>query len=686
MLLPSASTVSLYDSNADLFWCSDGYERPDLRALLEHKRASDTLATRGSVEATATGTPVFISGLRGANARPLGYIVIELGSGNTRSTPSIIVSMLRPVLDCLESKLDLEQNTSAAASADRSAGLELLLGVEEGDGEGKQILQQLLEHCAKELRCLTGALVVPDQNLELCWSSGTSPEQSQVLDRTQKHLLAWARLNNRPLVVNRAAASAPYKILSCPVRDPTGGVLGLVALFRSAESEDFEPRDVRILEFVSRKAVALLDSEYDTLTGLPHRSIFERRAHRALERGALTVLYADIDSLEAINAAFGFAAGDEVIQRVGSLVQRAAGRDGLASRLGGDRFVVALPERTAAQANDLAAKILAAVSQLGYLNGSDALKVTVSIGTVAAPAGERLRHVLAAAELACKRAKADGGGRVSSIEELQNLTPVAARQAIAAAELRDALTSNHFQLDAQPIVGLREGGEIAGFELLVRMRGPTGELVAPDKFLDACAEYGLLPALDRWVMYAAVEALRPYAHALASTPLFFAINVSEQSLQSRRYAAFALETLAAAGLPASLFCFELKEHVAVRHLAAADALIRELTKAGAKVALDDFGSGLSSLAYLKQLPVAYLKIDGAFVRRIGTDRIADSIVSGIARAASTLGVTTIAEHVESAAVAQRLCELDVSLGQGFHFARPQPFAEIVRQAMTRAAR
>jgi EAL domain-containing protein (putative c-di-GMP-specific phosphodiesterase class I) len=180
------------------------------------------------------------------------------------------------------------------------------------------------------------------------------------------------------------------------------------------------------------------------------------------------------------------------------------------------------------------------------------------------------------------------------------------------------------------------------------------------------------------VLCAAVEFLRPHAHALAGSPLFFAVNVSAQSLQSRKYAAFALETLAAAGLAPSLFCFELKEAAAVAHIVAADELIRELTGAGARLALDDFGSGLSSLAHLKRLPVSYLKIDGRFVRRIGSDRIAESIVSGIARAAQTLGVITIAEHVESAGAATRLRELDVALGQGFHFGRPQPLADVVQ--------
>ena len=676
MLLPSARSVALYDTRPELVWCSDGYERPDLRALLDQPRPRDT-AGRGSVETTNDGIPVFVSALRGPSAQPLGSIVVELGNGSSRSPPSMVVSMLRPVLDCLESQLDLEHNTIAA---DRSAGLELLLRAEGQDHSDTSALQELLNHCAKELRCLTGALLVPDKNIELSWAADASSAESKVLDRTQKHLLAWARLNNRPMVVNRPGVGAASKILSCPLHDQNGGVLGLVALFRAGDAEDFEPRDVRILEFVGRKAVSILDSEYDSLTGLPNRLIFERRAQRTLDRAAAAVLYADIDKLQAINTAFGLSAGDEVIGRVGALVQQVAGPNALVSRLTGDRFAIVLPEGTAAQASELSAKVLDAVSQLGYLNGTQAMQVSVSVGTVLAPAGERLQHLLAAAELACKRAKAEGGARAAAIDNLAGLTPAAARQAIAAADLRTALAQNQFELEAQPIVRLGTRGAIAGYEVLVRLRNAAGELVSPDRFLEACTQYGLMPALDRWVFCAAVEALRPQAEAISAGPLFFAINVSAQSLRGRRYAAFALETLAAAGLPPRLFCFELKEPAAVADLEAADALIRDLTNAGAKVALDDFGSGLSSIAHLKQLPVSFLKIDGAFVRRIGTDRIAESIVSGIARAARMLGISTIAEHVESPNVADRLRELDVQLGQGFHFGRPQSFAETVREA------
>ncbi|HJR70440.1 MAG TPA: GGDEF domain-containing protein [Gammaproteobacteria bacterium] len=679
MLLPSARSVAIYDHHAELLWCSEGFERPELRVLLEHQRASETVATRGRVENTPSGVPVFISELRAANARPLGSVVIELSSGS-RSTPSMVVSMLRPVLDCLERFLDLEH---ASAVPQGNTGVELLLSVDEHDREDASALQTLLRHCVRELGCMTGALLVPDKHLEIAWSEDGS-ERSHLLDRTQKHLLAWAQLNNRPMVVNRGAggAEAPYKILSCPLRDSHGRVAGLVALFRAGSAEDFVERDVRILEFVGRRTVAILQSEYDALTGLPNRFIFERRAQKSLDAGPAGLLYVDIDKVATINEAFGLSAGDEVIRLVGGLVQQAAGANALVSRISGDRFGVVLPQSTLTAARDVGAAILDATSQLGYLRGAEALPVSVSIGAVVGAEGARLGHLLAAAELACKRAKRAGAGGIEVMEDAETLSPPPTRQSLAAADLDEALKSNQFQLEAQPIVGLRaRTAETVGYELLARMRGPTGELAAPDKFLGACAEYGLLPALDRWALYAAVETLRPHAEALAGAPVFFALNVSAQSLDNRKYAAFALDTLTGAGLAPSLFTFEIKEAAAVANFAAAEAFIRDMTAAGAKVALDDFGSGLSSLAYLTRLPVSYLKIDGLFVRRMTTDRVAESIVSAIARAARTLGVLTIAEHVESAEVAERLYDLDVMLGQGFHLGRPAPFGPVLQELL-----
>jgi diguanylate cyclase (GGDEF)-like protein len=697
MLLPSVGSIAIYKAAGELVWCSDGYERPDLRALLDSLLAADTVAGRGRIDSTSAGVPAFIAGLKGPDSRPLGSVVIELPNNQASRSGSMVGSLLRPVLDCLESRLDLERPAEAKPAVEESAavaalsegtseaselgGLDLLLTVDENDREDASALQHLLRHCVEHLGCEIGALLVPDKNLTFSFAKDDSISGSQMLDRTQKHLLAWAQLNNRPMVVNRVAASsdvAPFKILSCPVRDLHSRVTGLVALFRSASAEDFELRDVRILEFVSRKAIGILSSEYDSLTGLSNRLIFERRAQRELDTDATAhaLLYVDIDKLQTINETFGFHAGDEVIQRIGDVVRRFAGAEGLASRIGSDRFAILLPRRNESEATEVGKRLLLASSQLGYVDGSESVPVSASIGLAVAHGRERIAHLLASAELACKRAKQQGRNKLEIYADT-GATLTRSRQQFVAASLQDALRKNDFRLEAQPIVGLRSrAGETVGYELLVRMRNPAGELVAPDKFMDAADRYELMPALDRWVLCTAIEALRTHA-ALAELTHCYTLNVSAQSLATGKYATFALEQLAQAGLPPSAFCFEIKEAAAVNHLEHAEHFINVLGRAGCKIALDDFGCGLSSLAHLKRLPVQYLKIDGRFVRRVLEDRVAESIVSGIAKAARTLGVHAIAEHVESAVIATRLDELDVEYGQGFHLGRPQPFGKAV---------
>src|SRR5690606_16761887 len=458
----------------------------------------------------------------------------------------------------------------------------------------------------------------------------------------------------------------------------------------AAKAPDFELRDVRIFEFVGRKAVGILASQHDPLTGLVNRLIFERRAQALVDSpaedgGGHSLLYVDIDRLQAVNDAFGYSAGDEVIRRAAEVLRAMSG-EALLTRLDGDRFAVLLGPAAHAAAEQRARAIGAALADVGYTNGETTVAVSASVGTTLVAPGTPIAHALAAAELACKRAKELGRNRVEwSQADVEAESLSQKRRIFAARSLEDAIRTNQFRLDARPLVGLRaRHGETIGYELLVRMRSPMGEDLAPDKFFDAAARYGLMPALDRWVLSSAIETLKQANVALGGLPYALMVNVSAQSVATGQFPEFALEQLAAAGLPPEAFCFEIVEAAAVGQLAAAEQFIRALAAGGCKVALDDFGCGLSSLAHLKQLPVHYLKIDGRFVRRVCDDRIAESIVSGIAKAGRTLGVGVIAEHVESEAVAERLVELDVDCGQGFHLGRPEPLVELAA-ALARSA-
>jgi Amt family ammonium transporter len=421
-----------------------------------------------------------------------------------------------------------------------------------------------------------------------------------------------------------------------------------------------------------------------------NRLNFERKVRSVIEADSepdtagRAMLYIDIDRLQFINDAFGFHAGDEVIERLAQLIRERVGRDGIASRLGGDRFAIFMTSCGEEEARAVAAELLAAISSLGYMNGADAVPVSISIGlAMPGPMQRDFGHLMAAAELACKRAQQQGRNRLDMYAYGEAAAPGREGELLAAAALKQALQGNDFRLQAQPIVDLyNDPGKILGYEVLVRMRDTSGALISPDKFIVAAERYGLMPALDKWVLTATVKALQTHQDRLRELPLGIAVNVSAQSLTSTDFAAFALGELAAAGLPPELFCFELKESAAVNQLAAAEAFIKTVTEAGCHISLDDFGSGLTSLGHLKRLKVSYLKIDGSLIRRVGDDIHAESLVRGLAKAAQTLGVLTVAEHVESAALAEKLQQLEVDLAQGYHYGRPMPLIRAISNART----
>lgn len=691
MLLPRCGGIAFYSPEKELQWCSDGYERPDLKVVLDDLPTDDSEEmSRGGVIRSLSGDgAAFVYVVRGQGGEHLGTLVVEIGDGQRQTSGSMVASLLRPVLDCLENRVDVESTRAAtempSVDATQTIQLQLLIGADSANGPRAGRLEYLVKQCVKHLDCVLGALLIPDRNLTICCTAeGTAPSAGeQALSKTHKHLLAWIQLNNKPMVVNRvmpdAAAKSvpPYKILSCPVHDAHGRVIGLFGLFRAADGADFEPTDVSILELMSRKAVNLLNNRYDSLTGLLNRYAFEHDAQEVLQQDAIdgeaeaALLYLDIDGLNVVNGAFGFHAGDEIIQRLAVVTKQCVDEGDLVGRLGGDRFVIMLPPGPLARPEELAEQLRSEMSQLTYLHGERAMPVSVSIG-IGRSIGENetISHVIAAAEYACKRAKELGRNRVE-VSHADNAFSVAHRNdALAFASLQGALKANRFRLEVQSIHSLGEEPTVLGHEVLMRMRDGDG-FVGPDKFLAAAKRYHLMPALDRWVLGAALRSLKAGASALPDEG-WVSLNVSSQSFQSESFRDFLVEQLGASGLSLDSICIELRESSAAHNMREAEALIHSLHELGVKVALDDFGRGLSSLAYLRTLPVQYIKIDGDLVRRVATDRLAESMVTGIAQAAATLEIETIAEHVETEEIAAKLRELGVSYGQGYFFSQPVP--------------
>lgn len=421
MLLPSSGCVAIYAIDGDLAWCSDGFERPDFRELVEdfRNRNQGLSLNQGVIRDTSAGATAVIAKLGGSSGEVFGYVLVELGRTHSNSGKSMAASMTRPLFRCLASQLALERPAAdppvAAKQEPQATGVDVrmnfLLGIAEIDLASPGAIGQLLKRCVEQLDCLCAVFCIPDQGLTEIAQSATDAETRAQLDATRKHLLAWVQLNNKPMVVNRVdSVKAPYKILSCPVADREARAMGLIALFRGAGSPNFELDDVRLIEFLSCQAMALLSERQDAMSGLMSRPAFERyldekmTAARGADAG--TLLYLDINALKGINDSFGYAAGDEAIQRVAQLIRRSPTPNKTGCRLAADRFVVHLPERDSDGATMLAVELVQSAEALGFESDGRRTPLALRYGVASAPANlVEARHWIAAAEFACQAAR-----------------------------------------------------------------------------------------------------------------------------------------------------------------------------------------------------------------------------------------------------------------------------------------
>ena len=234
-------------------------------------------------------------------------------------------------------------------------------------------------------------------------------------------------------------------------------------------------------------------------------------------------------------------------------------------------------------------------------------------------------------------------------------------------------------LMGQPILSLKGDRSAGYFEVLVRMLNEQGEPVAPRDFLSAAERYQLMEELDRWVVEQSLSLLAKYELNAPMSGVTLAINLSGQSLGSEPFQQCVEERINAHAIPPRLLCFEITESVAVSHMQRAQTLMRSLRNLGCRFSLDDFGTGLSSFAYLKLFPVDTLKIDGSFVRDVASNKVSQSVVAAIAEVARVMGLDTVAEYVQDKASVNLLRDLGITYGQGFHIGEPQPLETALRQ-------
>jgi diguanylate cyclase (GGDEF)-like protein len=385
------------------------------------------------------------------------------------------------------------------------------------------------------------------------------------------------------------------------------------------------------------------------------------------------VCYLDLDQFKIVNDTSGHAAGDELLKQVAALLQGKLRKSDTLARLGGDEFGVLLEACSLDRGQLIAADLLAALREIRFVWDGRVFAVGVSIGLVAinADTGSRV-DVFSRADTACYSAKEQGRNRVCVYQSNDADMTQRRTEMGWAARLTSALEEGRLTLFYQPYLSLgKSGSENKHIEILLRLTDEDGMLVPPGSFLPAAERYNLMPAIDRWVIRTIFARYRDL-EAQMGTLLTCAINLSGTTLNSEGILEFIQEQAQRFRLPAGSICFEITETAAINNMRRAVQFMGAVRNLGFCFALDDFGVGTSSLAYLKTLPVDYLKIDGSFVRNIAHDHVDRAMAETINRVGHIMGLKTVGEYAESPEVISALRALGVDFAQGYGVQRPTP--------------
>ena len=423
---------------------------------------------------------------------------------------------------------------------------------------------------------------------------------------------------------------------------------------------------------------------HDALTGLINRREFENRLSYSIESALYAsenhvLCYLDIDQLKIVNDTCSHETGDDLIREVTGLIHGCLRESDVLARLGGDEFGVLLKNCTLDDAVELVDSTLSVIRELHFSGCNRVFDVTASIGMAAIDSDTgSAPEVMIEADLACYAAKEAGGDRLHMYHQGDQILARRHSEMQWVTKLTDAIKSDRLVLYCQDIVPVMPDKKAGHhFEVLVRMIDDNGGIITPDKFLPAAERYNLITSLDRWVVSHSFSWYAGHRMNAGITGLdTISINLSGASVSDAGFLEHIKSEMKNHEVPAGVICFEITETAAIANLDAATRFIGELKHLGCRFSLDDFGSGLSSFAYLKNLPVDYLKIDGSFVRDMETEAIDCAMVAAIQQLASVIGLKTIAEFVENDGILNKLAEIGVDYAQGYGISRPMPLLEM----------
>jgi diguanylate cyclase (GGDEF)-like protein len=422
---------------------------------------------------------------------------------------------------------------------------------------------------------------------------------------------------------------------------------------------------------------------HDSLTQLYNRREFERQLENSISRQDINdssnkdiLCYLDLDQFKIVNDSCGHIAGDELLRLIANTISKEVRRSDFIARVGGDEFCILLYKCSMDSALEISNKIRDEIENIRYPWDDKVFRISASIGLTEIDNKEIDAHeVLNAADTACSVAKDLGRNRVHAFSTTDTQLARKRTEMSCINQIHLALEENRFVLYRQDIITLNnQNHSKAHYEVLIRMISKDGQIISPYAFLPTAERYHLATQLDKWVVSNVFEFLSSDQGEIADLELCN-INLSGQSFSNQNMADYIIDKLIETNIPAHKICFEITETAAVTDINNAKMFIGRLKAQGCLFALDDFGSGLSSFQYLKDLPVDFVKIDGAFVKNMDKDNIDMATVRSINDVAKTSGKKTVAEFVENEGIVGKLVEIGVDYAQGYHFSTPVPMIE-----------
>ena len=466
-------------------------------------------------------------------------------------------------------------------------------------------------------------------------------------------------------MLRRDGESIAIEATAAPMHNDHGKIIGVVMVCQDVSQ--------------ARKLSYQLSYQagHDALTGLYNRREFDNRLVELLENAKLTsrqhvLLYLDLDQFKIVNDTCGHSAGDKLLLQLAVLLGHKTRKNDVLARLGGDEFGVLLVGCDIEYGKKVAETLLTLISDFRFIYDDKIFQVGVSIGLVpVTAANENSAEVMSAADAACYVAKDSGRNRVQVFVENENRGKKYGEMQWVP-RIHKAMEENRLLLYRQNIMAIAPESTTDHAEILLRMEDTDGSIIPPMAFIPAAERYNIMPLIDRWVFKNSLAWLQAHPLSKNNRPHSLAINISGQSLSDELFLGYLLDQLDHTGIAPECVCLEITETAAIANIGQAMKFINTLKARGCSFALDDFGSGMSSYSYLKNLDVDFLKIDGSFIKDMVNDPVDLAMVESINHIGHVMGIQTIAEFVENEALLDKLREIGVNYAQGYYIHKPVP--------------